>query len=166
MAPLASKLKRDVSWSAIAAAAWDAPGWKAAAIKYRADHPAQTPSVEPESPRHPSWYCETCGSRPCANPTFCRACRAADKRVSPPSEQTKRLRRLMDDNVDALVYSLRSGVDALRDRNTLRRLVRLDRAQVRQAAERVRNFKRNIAPAWDLDAVEVLFEIWIRHHGR
>jgi hypothetical protein len=30
----------------------------------------------------------------------------------------------------------------------------------------VRNFKRNIAPAWDLDAVEALFKIWIKHHGR
>jgi hypothetical protein len=175
------------SWNAIAAAAWDAPSWKAAAIEYRADHPAKIPSTEPEAPRHPAWYCETCNSRPCVNSSFCRACRAADNRAPPLSERTKRLRRLMDDNVsaerawheittlsaqeaarvtvDALVYQLRRSADALREPSALRRLARLSEAQVREVGERVRKFKPDIAPAWGLDAIEALLKIWIIHHG-
>jgi hypothetical protein len=67
--------------------------------------------------------------------------------------------------VEALMYSLRRGVEALRDPNTLRRLGQLDEAQAREAAGRVRKFMPHIAPAWEVDEVEALLEVWMTHHG-
>jgi hypothetical protein len=64
------------------------------------------------------------------------------------------------------MFSLRSGVDALRNPSTLSRLARLSESQARDVAERVRKFKPNIAPAWELDAVEALLEIWSVRRGR
>lgn len=30
------------------------------------------------------WVCNTCGAKPCTNPSFCRLCRIADRRKRPP----------------------------------------------------------------------------------
>jgi hypothetical protein len=128
---------------------------------------------------------------PCHNPDFCKLCRIADRvakrRNGQNDPKLERLRQLLDDEislertchvvalnaheapaatVDALMFSLRSGVDALRNPSTLSRLARLSESQARDVAERVRKFKPNIAPAWELDAVEALLEIWSVRHGR
>lgn len=43
------------------------------------------------------YLCSICGTKPCTNPSFCRACRIADRRVRPkPSAQTLRALQLMD----------------------------------------------------------------------
>jgi hypothetical protein len=68
--------------------------------------------------------------------------------------------------VEALMFSMRSGIDALREPSTLRRLAQLDVSQAQEVAERVRKFKPEIAPAWELDAVEALLEIWMKRHAR
>jgi hypothetical protein len=68
--------------------------------------------------------------------------------------------------VEALMFSLRFGIDALREPSTLRRLAQLDVSQAQEVAERVRKFKPEIAPAWELDAVEALLEIWMKRHAR
>jgi hypothetical protein len=156
-----------LSWWAIATAAWDAPGWTEAAIEYRQSYQLVIHPAEPEPDHHPSWYCETCNSQPCVNPSFCRACRAADRRVAARSKiAVLNTREAPGATVEALMFSLRSGVDALREPSTLRRLARLSKAQAREVAERVRRFKPNIARAWDLDAVEALLKIWSLRHGR
>jgi hypothetical protein len=122
-----------------------------------------------------------------------RLCREADQqaRQQPPNARLKRLRKLLDSNtaidrawaelhgvavlstkeapaatVEALMFSLRAGIVALKHPSTLRRLARLSESQARDVAERVRKFKPNIAPAWELDAVEALLEIWSVRHGR
>jgi hypothetical protein len=74
--------------------------------------------------------------------------------------------RAPEATVEALMFSLRSGVDALREPNTLRRLASLSERQAQEVAERLRKFRPDIAPAWELDAVEALLEIWMKRHGR
>jgi hypothetical protein len=128
---------------------------------------------------------------PCHNPDFCKQCRIADRAVKRHNDQNdpklELLRQLLDDEislertyhvvalktqeapaatVEGLMFSLRSGVDALRNPSTLSRLARLSESQARDVAERVRKFKPNIAPAWELDAVEALLRIWSLRHGR
>jgi hypothetical protein len=49
--------------------------------------------------------------------------------------------------------------------STLRRLARLSESQAREVALRVQKFKPDIAPAWELDAVEALLKIWDLRHG-
>ena len=44
------------------------------------------------------WTCNTCGSTPCVNPSFCSACKVADRKHV-PDEYDARLRRLLADKV-------------------------------------------------------------------
>jgi hypothetical protein len=115
--------------------------------------------------------------------TFAAACRAADekqrrKRVAPAIE---RLRRLLDDGislvrawhelskpsgraadgtVDALVFALRRGLDAIKHPDNQRRLSELDDTQMRAVAARLQNFMPHIAPAWKSADVEALISAW------
>jgi hypothetical protein len=83
------------------------------------------------------------------------------------------LQRLMDDDlslerayeqmmkvpeamVEALMFSLRSGVVALERADTLRRLSELSAEQLREVATRVQKFKPNIASAWPPEEVRAL----------
>jgi hypothetical protein len=83
------------------------------------------------------------------------------------------LRRLMADNVsldcawqelsrnrpapqamvDALVFSLRRGVNELTKPDVLRRLSALDQNQLKEVCRRVQNFKPEIAPPWSAEEV-------------
>jgi hypothetical protein len=127
----------------------------------------------------PSWktaareYHETRGNRPLI--------------VETEPERLARLRRLMADNiwpdrawaelnqhqrvdapqatVEALMYSLRSGVAALGRPETLRRLSELSPAQLREVAVRVQKLKREIAQPWAPEAVEVLIAARNRVHA-
>jgi hypothetical protein len=58
--------------------------------------------------------------------------------------------------VEALMFSLRSGVQALGQPDTLRRLCELSDEQPRDVAVRVQRFKPHIAPAWNGEDIEVL----------
>jgi hypothetical protein len=58
--------------------------------------------------------------------------------------------------VEAMMYSLRNGVDALGRPDTLRRVSQLSDAQTREVAVRVQKFGPHIAPAWTPEDVEVL----------
>ena len=117
--------------------------------------------------------------------TFAAACRVADReqrkrRRNPHSE---RLRELMDDSVtlvrawqemghpwrtegraagstvDALVFALRDGIDALKDRSNQRRLGELDDKQMGEVAARVQKFMPHIAPAWTSADVKALISL-------
>ena len=98
-------------------------------------------------------------------------------------ERLAQLRRLMADNisldrtwaelnqrqrvdapqatVEALMFSLRSGVAALSTPDTQRRLSELDLEQVREVCGRVQNFKQHIAPPWTEADVGLLIELAI-----
>ena len=58
--------------------------------------------------------------------------------------------------IEALMFSLRRGPDALADPNTLRRLAELDERQLLAVMVRLQKFKPEIAPAWTPAQVEVL----------
>jgi hypothetical protein len=58
--------------------------------------------------------------------------------------------------VEALMFSLRSGIKALDGPMTLRRLRELSDEQLHQVAVRVQRFQPHIAPAWKTENVEVL----------
>jgi hypothetical protein len=105
-------------------------------------------------------------------------CREADRRAAsrPIDAKTLRARRLLagdisydraygeiirdrpapEAKVEALVFSLRSGVVALERADTLRRLSELSAEQLREVATRVQKFKPNIAPAWSPEEVRAL----------
>jgi hypothetical protein len=115
--------------------------------------------------------------------TFERACRAADRRAAarPQDPRLDCLRRLLEDEdvsleraqheimrakpapeatIDALVYSLRRGINELTSPDAKRRLSELSEDQLRAVCERLRNFKPEIASAWTPEEVEALTIIW------
>ena len=67
--------------------------------------------------------------------------------------------------VEALMYSLRRGVDELTKPDTQRRLSELSEDQLRAVCERLQNFKPEIAPAWTPEEIEALTNIWSAVHG-
>jgi hypothetical protein len=110
-------------------------------------------------------------------------CREADRRAAsrPVDARTLRARRLLADDdisyerayyetlrdrsapeatIDALVYSLRRGINELTSPDAKRRLSELSEDQLRAVCERLRNFKPEIAPAWTPEEVEALTVIW------
>jgi hypothetical protein len=115
--------------------------------------------------------------------TFERACREADRKAAsrPVDARTLRARRLLADDdisyerayyktlrdrsapeatIDALVYTLRRGINELTSPDAKRRLSELSEDQLRAVCERLRNFKPEIAPAWTPEEVEALTVIW------
>ena len=115
--------------------------------------------------------------------TFDRACREADRKAAsrPVDARTLRAWRLLADDdisyerayyetlrdrsapeatIDALVYSLRRGINELTSPDAKRRLSELSEDQLRAVCERLRNFKPEIAPAWTPEEVEALTVIW------
>jgi hypothetical protein len=113
--------------------------------------------------------------------TFAAACRGADdkQRRKPKDLRLEKLRQLMaddgsldgtwreistahiqdraaDSTVEALMFSLRSGIGALADPNTVRQLCELSDAQIRQIAVRLQKLKVHVAPAWVVQDREVL----------
>jgi hypothetical protein len=120
--------------------------------------------------------------------TFERACREADRKTAARSQDPRltRLRRLLEDDVslertqheimrarpapeatvDALVYSLRRGVDELAHANTLHRLSGLDEGQLKAVCRRVQSFNPEIATPWSSDEVAALIAKWRELHER
>jgi hypothetical protein len=118
-------------------------------------------------------------------------CRRADaKRAAERqhgSADMLRLRRLLDDNislerawaelnqgrradapqatVEALLFSLRDGIAALGQSETVHRLSELSPAQLREVAVRVQKFKPEISQPWASEDVEVLLAARCRVHG-
>jgi hypothetical protein len=115
--------------------------------------------------------------------TFGRACREADRKVAtrPVDAKTLRARRLLSDDdisyerayyetprdrsapealVEALMYSLRRGVDELVKPDTSRRLSALDADQLEDICLRVQAFRPGIAPAWSAADADLLISAW------
>jgi hypothetical protein len=120
--------------------------------------------------------------------TFERACRGADRKAAARSQDPRltRLRRLLEDDVslerayheimrarptpeatvDALVYSLRRGVNELTNADTLHRLSGLDEGQLKAVCRRVQSFNPEIATPWSSDEVAALIAKWRELHER
>src|SRR5262249_16668218 len=102
------------------------------------------------------------------------------------SERLKQLRRLMTDDVsleraghdlnkprdgaasstiEALMFSLRQGIQALGQPDTIRRLSELSDEQLRDVAVRLQRFKPHIAPAWNADEIAVLIAVRSKAHA-
>jgi hypothetical protein len=125
---------------------WDAPSWREAAAECHRGQSGRLPDIEP-------------------------------KRLA-------RLRRLMADSVSlerayhevgrdsptpavtvqALMFSLRRGVNELTQPDTLRRLSQLSQAQLLEVCERLQNFKPSIATAWTPEEVDAVAELWSKVH--
>jgi hypothetical protein len=75
-------------------------------------------------------------------------------------QQKDRRYRAADATVEALMFSLRSGVAALGQLNTQSRLAELSDEQVRRVAVRVQKFKLEIAATWKPEDVEILITVW------
>jgi len=110
--------------------------------------------------------CRMCGSSPCVNPSFCAACRRAERQLTAKrkagllreSAETLRARRLLAPDislerawcelnnqrgraaastVEALAYQLRAGPSALREPSAQHRLAQLDERQMREFCGRL-----------------------------
>jgi hypothetical protein len=68
--------------------------------------------------------------------------------------------------IDALMYSLRRGPDALANPSALHRLSVLNERQLIDVAARLQKFKSEIAPAWLPDQIEILAAVWRKLHER
>jgi hypothetical protein len=62
--------------------------------------------------------------------------------------------------VDALVFSLRRGVNELAKPDTMRRLSELSEEQLREVCSRLRNFKPEIGKMWTPEEIEALAIVW------
>jgi len=94
--------------------------------------------------------------------SFAAACRAADReqRKKARDPHIEGQRGAARSTVQALVFALRDGLDAMKDRSNQRRLGELNDEQVKEVAERVQRFMLHIAPAWKPADVEALLSLW------
>jgi hypothetical protein len=95
--------------------------------------------------------------------SFVKACREADERA----RQQRALERELNERpgaakatINALMFALRKGPDALKHPDNRRRLNELNDAQIREVATRVQKFMPHITPAWTPEQVEALISIW------
>jgi hypothetical protein len=131
----------------VAAGAWEAPSWKAAAREYheaRGDKPPQPPDPQ---------LLGLLGSK-----------------VSFEQAQRKLLERRRDgaaaSTVEAPMFGLRDGIDALPTKSDrLRRLWELSETQLHEVCARLQNFKPTIARPWTADEVGALVSIWAKTHA-
>ena len=131
----------------MAAGTWGASSWKSAAREY---HGARQRS----------------GGKPPQSPDP-QLLALLDPKVSLEQAQRRLVERRRGEaaasTVEALVYSLRRGVDALAESDTARRLAELSDDQLLAVGERLRRLKPEIARAWSGDEVAVLMQLREQH---
>jgi hypothetical protein len=66
--------------------------------------------------------------------------------------------------IEALMFSLRRGTEAITEPDNRRRLAELSEDQLPAVCQRLQNFKSNIAPAWPPEEMEALASIWTTVH--
>ena len=125
--------------------------------------------------------CRTCGCSPCANPSFCRACRKADAEHAAERKADRQRAAISEQQgraaastVEALAYQLRAGPSALRETSAQRRLSELDERQVRRFCKRLTRERWGISadgklpprvPPWKPAEVDSLLQLWGSLHG-
>jgi hypothetical protein len=76
-----------------------------------------------------------------------------------------KIRRAAQSTIDALLYSLRSGIAALKKPETQRRISELNEEQLHLVGGRLQRFKPEIARAWTPADIERLVETWGACHA-
>jgi hypothetical protein len=92
--------------------------------------------------------------------TFELACEQADRERLPRPSRLGAATAAPPTTVEALMFSLRRGVNELAQLDTLRRLSALDGDQVKQVCRRVQAFQAGIAQPWSADEVDALISAW------
>jgi hypothetical protein len=133
-------------WAAVAADAWEAPSWEAAAREY---HEArQRSGGKPPQPPDPQLLA------------------LLDPKVSLEQAQRRLLDHAAASTVEALMFGLRDGIDALPTKpERLRRLWELSETQLHEVCARLQNFKPTIARPRTADKVAALVSIWAKSHA-
>jgi hypothetical protein len=122
-----------------------------------------------------------CGGSPCVNPSFCRACRRADRELTAKRKAegqraaiNEQHARAAASTVEALAYQLRAGPSALREPSAQRRLSEFDERQVRRFCKRLTKERWGVSnnggppprvPPWKPAEVKSLVALWSNLHG-
>ena len=136
-------------WAALAAGASKPPSWTATAREY---HEARQDSAGKPQPPDPQLVA------------------LLDPKVSLEQAQGRLFEHRRDgaaaSTVEALVFGLRGGIDALPTKpERLRRLSELSADQLKEVCARLQNFKPTIARPWTADEVVALVRIWGKSHA-
>jgi hypothetical protein len=123
--------------------AWEAPGGREAAVDYHKSCAGRRAIIAPEE--------------------LTQLRRLMADNISVEKAQRKLVERRRDgavaSTVEALVYSLRCGVDALAEPDAVRRLAEFSDDQLLEVGERLRRFRPEIARVWSADDVAVLMQV-------
>jgi hypothetical protein len=130
-------------WADMARAAWDALAWQAAAAEYHNKNHQSAAKIEPERLQRLRHLMDNDVS--------------LERAWSELNDQRRR-GEAATAAVEALIYSLRRGVDALAEPDTARRLAELSDDQLLAVGERLRRLKPKIARVWSADEVATLIQ--------
>jgi DNA-binding transcriptional ArsR family regulator len=133
----------DEDWNVLAQEAWDSRNWKEAAGKYHRDRTGRVliAAVEPERLKRLHDLLNT-------GTSFTQVYYAVNRRRTDGAPQP---------TVEALMLSLReSGVAALQEQYTRRRLCELGDDQVIEVGDKLQKLKLEIARAWSAEEVKLL----------
>jgi hypothetical protein len=67
--------------------------------------------------------------------------------------------------IEALVFSLRAGVEVLREPDAQRRFSELSETQAREVSARLQNFNPHIATPWSSEEAQAVLSIWSKIHA-
>ena len=129
---------------------WDGPSWRASAKDYHEQRASRRTS-------------ETISRERLAH---LRRLMADDSSIDRAWHKLEADRMAPKATVDALMFSLRRGINELTQRSTLRRLSTLDEHQLEDVCLRVQAFQQRIAPAWSAADVDLLISAWRKFRGQ
>jgi hypothetical protein len=129
---------------------WDGPSWRASAKDYYEQRVSRRTSetISPERLAH------------------LRRLMADDSSIDRAWHELEADRTAHKAIVDALMFSLRRGINELTQPSTLRRLSTLDEYQLEDVCLRVQAFQQRIAPAWSAADVDLLISAWRKFRGQ
>ena len=128
---------------------WDGPSWRASAKEYHEQRASRRTSevISLERLAH------------------LRRLMADDISIDRAWHELEADRTAPKATVDALMFSLRRGINDLTQPNTLRRLSTLYEHQLEDVCLRVQAFQQRIAPAWSAADVDLLISAWRKFRG-
>ena len=129
---------------------WDGPSWRASAKDYHEQRASRRTS-------------ETISRERLAH---LRRLMADDSSIDRAWHELEADRTAPKATVDALMFSLRRGINELTRPSTLRRLSTLDEYQLEDVCLRVQAFEQRIAPAWCAADVDLLISAWRKFRGQ
>jgi hypothetical protein len=100
------------------------------------------------------------GIIPLDQSTFELACEQADREQLPRPSRSRAAMATPPTTIEALMFSLRRGVNELAHSDSLRRLSELDGDQVKQVCRGVQAFPPGIAEPWSTIEVDALISAW------